>query len=133
MVVFIHRARHVLILSLLSTTASAHHWSSHNWSHITNQQRACIATLRSRAGYLCCNGDDVDKASPKWNFGLNSYVVELANPKTGEVKRYEVPTWAEVADDHCGVSSSMVWWAPNYQPDGAMWPTIFCFKPGAGG
>ncbi len=125
--------RHVLILSLLATSASAHDWTSHKWSRITDQQRACIATLYSRAGAPCCNGNDVDNASPIWNYGSNSYVVELTNPKTGETKTYEVPTDAEVVNDHCGVSSAMVWWSPWYEADGTMRPMIFCFKPGAGG
>jgi hypothetical protein len=125
--------RHVLILSLLTTDAWAHDWTSHKWSHITDRQRSCIGTLHSRAGYPCCNGDDVDKIAPNWNFGSNSYVVELTNPKTGETRPYQVPQWAEVVNDHCGVSSAMVWWSPNYNADGTMWPTIFCFKPGQGG
>ena len=67
--------RYVLILSFLATTASAHDWSSHKWSQITDQQRACIANLNARGGYGCCRGDDVDKVSPKWNFGSNSGLV----------------------------------------------------------
>jgi hypothetical protein len=125
--------RYVLILFLMTTNAWAHDWTSHKWSRITDQQRSCIANLYSRAGYLCCNGDDADNASPTWNYGSNSYVVELTNPKTGETKTYEVPTYAEVVDDHCGVSSAMVWWSPVYEADGTMRPMIFCFRPGAGG
>lgn len=136
-----HQARHTgkvamryaLILLLPTTNAWAHDWTSPKWSHITEQQRTCIATLYSRSGYRCCNGDDADNVSPKWNYGAHNYFVDLTNPNTGETKAYEVPTYAEVVDDHCGVSSAMVWWSANYEPDGTMRPNIFCFKPGPDG
>lgn len=119
--------RAALLVLLLADPALAHDHAA------LPDVNACLKTLHSQRGEQCCDGTDALKAELIWDFSADGYVVELANPQTGERKRYAVPSDRRVVNDRCGVGSALLWWSPTYLPDGSMMPMFRCFKPGAGG
>ena len=97
----------------------------------TAELNACLATLHSKAGSWCCDGNDAEEAT--WDTDENGYVVHVKNPQTGEMQKFKVPDGALVIGDKCHVGAALVWWHPVYFGGSQMAPEIRCFQPGAGG
>ena len=122
------------LLSVSGCELAAAHSPDHGSADIQEINK-CLMTLYSKAGDHCCDGTDAMKAEVTWDYGKDGYMVELANPQTGEKKWYKVPNSALVKNEDagkCGVGNTLVWWSPTYEMDGSMTPSFRCLKPGGG-